>query len=443
MAADWKLPRELEGWIERLAGVLHQASSWRLVPLLVELLFARGRKTIASWLRGGGLSADYQDYYYFLGSLGRKIKSVATMLLDRAVRQVPLPDRLVFAIDDTPTKRFGPRVQGAGIHHNPTPGPTEQKFLYGHVWVTVSWVVRHRLWDTIGLPLLGYLYIRQKDLPKLPKTVSWKFQTKLQLAGQLVQWLADNLKNLGKTLWAVVDGGYVKKVFLTAARQASVIVVGRLRHDAALREVPKPRRPGQRGRPRKYGAKRISLAKRAGHRSGWQTGTFVLYRKVEVKKYKTFLATYRPADGLIRVVLVQEATRWVAWCCTKPDATVAEILEAVADRSAVEQDFHDVKEVHGAGQPQVRNVWANVAAFNLTLWWHTLIELWAWAKPKSAICDRSASPWDDAARRPSHADRRKALQGECLETEFRRAQSGTPLKRKIKTLFDRLKKLAA
>ena len=61
----------------------------------------------------------------------------------------------VIAIDDTPTKRCGPRVEGAGIHHNPTPGPADQKFLYGHVWVTLSWVVRHTLWGTIGLPLLA------------------------------------------------------------------------------------------------------------------------------------------------------------------------------------------------------------------------------------------------------------------------------------------------
>jgi hypothetical protein len=443
MAAYWTLPREVEFGIKRMAAVLHEAVSWRLVPLMVGLLFAKGRKTIASWLRGGGLSKDFQDYYYFLGSLGRKIKSVATMLLDLAVRQVPLPERLVFALDDTPTKRFGPKVQGAGIHHNPTPGPTEQKFLYGHVWVTVSWVVRHPWWGAIGLPLLALLYIRQKDVPTLPKTAGWKFQTKLELAGALVAWLAENLKKLGKTLWVVVDGAYAKKVLLAAARKASAIVVSRLRRDAALYDVPKPRKPGQRGRPRKYGAKRISLAKRAGHRQGWQTGTFTLYGETVTKKYKTFVATWRPAEGLIRVVLVKEGKDWVAWFCTQTEATVAQILETVADRSAIEQNFHDVKEVHGAGQPQLRYVWANVAAFNLTLWWHTLIELWAWAKPKQTICDRSASPWDDAARRPSHADRRKALQRECLETEFRNHQPKTPLPRKIKTLFDRLKNLAA
>ena len=31
-----------------------------------------------------------------------------------------------------------------------------------------------------------------------------------------------------------------------------------------------------------------------------------------VKKYKTFLATYKPVGGVIRVVLVREPDRWVA-----------------------------------------------------------------------------------------------------------------------------------
>jgi hypothetical protein len=27
----------------------------------------------------------------------------------------------LFALDDTPTPRYGPCVEGAGLHHNPTP----------------------------------------------------------------------------------------------------------------------------------------------------------------------------------------------------------------------------------------------------------------------------------------------------------------------------------
>src|SRR5262249_59405158 len=113
----------------------------------------------------------------------------------------------------------------------------------------------------------------------------------------------------------------------------------------------------------------------AGQRRGWRTEEVVLYGDVVRKTFKTFLATYRPAGGLIRVVLVREADGWAAFFCTDARATAAQVLRAVADRAAVEQDFHDIKEVHGAGQQQLRNLWANVAAFHLNLWAHTLVEL--------------------------------------------------------------------
>jgi hypothetical protein len=39
---------------------------------------------------------------------------------------------------------------------------------------------------------------------------------------------------------------------------------------------------------------------------------------------------------LIRVVLVREDDGWVAFFCTDPAATAAQVLGAVADRAAVE-----------------------------------------------------------------------------------------------------------
>jgi len=113
--------------------------AWRLLPLLAGVLFAQGRKTVASWLRAGELGRDFRAYYYFLGSVGRNVKSMAWMLFCIAIKVVAPGARMVLALDDTPTKRYGPWVEGAGIHHNPTPGPAGQKFLYGHVWGTLSW----------------------------------------------------------------------------------------------------------------------------------------------------------------------------------------------------------------------------------------------------------------------------------------------------------------
>jgi hypothetical protein len=133
----------------------------------------------------------------------------------------------------------------------------------------------------------------------------------------------------------------------------------------------------------------------------------------------------------------------LAFFCTDPQATVAQVLGAVAERSAVEQDYHDIKEVHGAGQQQLRHYWANIAALHLVLWAHTLVELWAWRRPVGRLRDRKDSPWDDAERRPSHADRCKTLKRESLRKVIRGAGRRRPLTRKIRTLFRGLLKLIA
>jgi hypothetical protein len=389
--------------------------------LLTGILFAHGRRTVTTWLRAAGVSADFQDYFYFLTALGRKTNSVATRLLILLLRTLPLPNRIVAVIDDTPTKRYGPKVEGADIHHNPTPGPADQKYLYGHIWVTLSLAVRHPRFGPLALPLRAMLYVRQKTMATIPKWRDWTFATKLVLAARLVEWIAPIVKKAGKTLWIVVDGGYVKAPFLRRALRAGVTVIGRLRKDAALRDLPRKLRHGQRrgrGRPPKYGKNRISLAKRAAHLHGWQTAKCIVYGKTVTKLFKTFVATYRPVGGPIRVVIVEEDHDWYPFFSTDVNATAVEIIEAFADRATIEQDFHDVKEVLGAGQQQVRNIWCNVAVYHLNLWSHTLVELWSWNRSHAVLCDRSQSPWDDAERRPSHADRRKALRRNIMECEL-------------------------
>ena len=135
---------------------------------------------------------------------------------------------------------------------------------------------------------------------------------------------------------------------------------------------------------------------------------------------------------------------WYAFFCTQPDASVVEILEAFADRATIEQDFHDVKEVWGSGQQQMRNIWTNVAVYNLNLWMHTLVEFWAWdQKHERQLVDRRDSPWDDATRRPSHANRRNALKQLILRNELSAITTDWSLPRKIIQLTKSLMALAA
>ena len=407
------------------------------------MLFARGRRTVTTWPRAVGIKDDFADYYYFLQPLGRKSKELALRLFTLLLVRLIEGQRVLLAVDDSPTRRYGPKVQGAGIHHNPTPGPAEQKFLYGHIWVTLSVLLRHPLWQTIGLPLLGLLHVRAKDIAKIPKQHGWQFRSKLELARGAVLRCAELVKTAGKTVWTVADGAYARRPFLWPLRTTGITVVSRLRKDAALRSVPVPAQTKQRGRPRKYGKERIDLRRCAAHPRGWQQVACFVYGQLATKTIKTFLASYRPAGGLIRVVIVKEDHGCEFFFCTDPEATPRQIIEAFSDRAAIEQNFHDIKEVWDAGLQQVRNIWTNVAVFNLNLWVHTLVECWAWNKPAEEIHDRHDSPWDDPDRRPSHADRRKALRRQTLQNEYSSLHANQRRSSKIRLLLKRLLQLAA
>jgi hypothetical protein len=60
--------------------------------------------------------------------------------------------------------------------------------------------------------------------------------------------------------------------------------------------------------------------------------------------------------------------------------SAAEVQEVSAERSAIEQLCRDVKEVWGAGQKQVRNLYANIGAIAVNLTWYSLVEAWAWLR---------------------------------------------------------------
>jgi hypothetical protein len=441
-----KPPPPLQRFLDTLTCLLDLRHREPLEPLFLGLLLARGRRTATAWFRAAGIAEEFRRAYTLLGTLGRgKADTFAAVLFGHLRRDIAPGRRWLLGIDDSPTQRYGPEVEGAGIHHNPTPGPTHQRYLYGHVWVTLAWVVRHPCWHTTALPLKADLYIRQKDLDKIDADRRPAFATKLELAAGQIAWAAGQLRGTERPVWFVVDGFYAKRPVLKVARQERAVVVGRLRRDAALWDLPplSPPGPRGRGRPRVYGRQRLSLAKRAAHRLGWQSVECFQYQQARPKTVKTFLATWKPAGGVIRVVLVREEHGWLAYFCTDPQASVADILEAAAGRTSIEQTFKDVKEVEGAGQQQLRYWRANVGAFHWCLWGYTAVEWWAWELPPARLCDRGASPWDREERRPSHADKRRALQGEMLAAEFWRRWGGRPCPAEIRELVEAVLALAA
>jgi hypothetical protein len=74
MLTKWIFPDFWYVTVIALSGTLHQRSAWRLSIIFTAVLFAKGRKTVTSWLRATGINRCYKAYYYFIGSLAPKIE---------------------------------------------------------------------------------------------------------------------------------------------------------------------------------------------------------------------------------------------------------------------------------------------------------------------------------------------------------------------------------
>lgn len=445
VAAKFPLVGKLAEFARSVSECLDVRIGFRVPLVVAGALLATGRRTASRWFQCAGVKDDWDRFYDLLVSLGKATSSLMLPLVIRIVHRFdPGPGgRWKIALDDSPTQRYGRHVEGANVHYNPTPGPAHQAWLYGHNWVCLAFLLTHSLWGVLALPVLSRLYVRQEDVAKLrTKHGKWKFQTKHELALELVRSAIRTLQALGSRAgWLVVmDGAYAARSLLRPLLAEGVQIISRLRRDAQLFDVPTPK-TGRRGRPCIYGANRISLAKRAGHPRGWETISF-LCRGVEItRRCKTFLATTRLTGGVVRVVLLEhERGHWAAYFSTDPELDAKSILETGAERWGIEETFHDLKEVWGAGQQQVRNVWSSIGCWHLNTWLYSVVELTCWDRSAEELVDRSDRSWDNPDRRPSHADRRRKLLREMLEKQF---LSDLPPDLKNSKYLDRLKHLFA
>ena len=425
------LPVAVSAWFAQIVGVLDRRSAPRLALLLLGALFVRGRRTVTSWFCAAGIRDAFRPAYNALWAAGRRADALAYRLLGCALqplmRRTP-GDHLLFALDDTPTPRYGPCVQGAGVHHNPSPGPAGEKYVYGHVWVTLAWLARHPWWDTLSLPLRALLYVLRQGRARVGQGLPLGVPHQAGV-GRRPGPLADRVAGPDRQ-GPLADGRRrLRQAALPAACPGDGS--GRIqppapgRRPAGLADDPTPTRPTRAVADLRQGQDRPGQLCRPETRLA--TGAMRAVRQAGDQDDQDVRGDLATGGGRLRVVIVRERDGWLPYFCTDPAVAAETILEVMADRGAIEQTFKDVKEVWGAGQQQVRNVYASIGAWAVNLTMYSVVEAWAWGRREESLVDRSRSPWDAEERRPSHADKRKALQREILREEI---QTLVPQRRK-------------
>lgn len=393
------------------------------------------RRTLtAVALASGGLAERQVSVFHrFFARAQWSLDAVGQVVFQQALRCLPAEHPVYLLGDDTLARKSGKCVSLAAMHHDPLLSTARKPFFScGHVWVVLAvWVPlpmgRGR---GVALPLRMRLYTGAKrggraDAPSRATTgqrrqvadtahASRDRRTKLELlremTGIVAGWAPERAFDLA------VDSAYAGRALLEQ-RPANVQVVSRLRPDAA-RWAPAPkRRPGQKGRPRRRGARLPTPQQVAARCHQGQTLAVTIYGRTVTTQVRTMRALWDTAlrEQPLQIVLVHDPAgkrRDEAFCCTDPAAEARFIVEAYARRWCLEVTFHDAKQFLGLADPQCQAPRAVQRTAPFAFLVYDLVVLWfAEHAHDAARPVWPVRPWYRHKAAPSFVDMLTALRG--------------------------------
>lgn len=332
-----------------------------------------GRLWVTSVVLSGWLDRHWTNFYRFLRSTAWDIEAVS-----RQVFALCLPactdaqGRVFVAIDDTVCKKQGKHFDGLGVHYDPMNHDSPRHLSHGHCWVALA-ALAHQTQQAVALFVSCALYV-----PRRACGSDQPYRGKLELAVRLVAALPTCLR-----LVAVADGAYAKRPFAQALHQSRRFLLSRLRRDAIFYDLPPARVRGQKGAPRKFGAKH-KAAEWAASSADWQTVALFLYGRHRRLRLVSRLVLLRSLGVCARLVAVQWVSgKTVFLFCTDTTLSPVQIVSAYAARFAIETGFRDAKQSFGLSTYQVRNQTGYTRLVHLCLWAQTLLRLRCWDKRPS------------------------------------------------------------
>jgi len=242
--------------------------------LLLGALLAPGKRTVTSVLRIVGLGQqpawhNWHKYHRVLSRAKWSARAASRQLLGQLVATFLPAGPLVFGLDETLERRWGPRMAARGMYRHAVRSRDSHLVRgSGLRWLSVClltplpWAAR--VWALPGLTRLApSAGGAQAQGRRHKKVTDWARQAVRHLA----RWLP------GRQLICLGDSGYAV-LSLRAATRPHTTWRTRLRLDAAL-DAPVPARgKGQRGRPRVKGVRLPGLGQVAAAAStAWQALT--------------------------------------------------------------------------------------------------------------------------------------------------------------------------
>src|SRR5713226_6974599 len=387
-----------------------------------------GRRTVtAVAVASGAVEQRHISVFHRCFSRAQwSLDSVGHVLFRLALTWLPADGALLVLLDDTLARKHGKGISLATMHHDPLLSTRRRPFFsFGHVWVVLALWVPLPMGRGRGfaLPLLVRLYTGAQrggraDAPSRPTTgkrrqvaeaahAARDRRTKLELLREQVGLVAGWAP--ARRFYLAVDSAYAGRALLEQ-RPPNVEVVSRLRLDAALWAPAPKRRPGQKGRPRRRGARLPTPQQVAARCRHWQALPVTIYGRTVTTQVRTVRALWYAAlrEQPVQIVLVRDPTgkrRDEAFFCTDPTAEARFILEAYARRWTLEVTFLDAKQFLGFADPQCQTPQAVQRTAPFALLVYDLVLLWFAEHAHSTTSPTwPVRPWYRHKTAPSFAD---------------------------------------
>jgi DDE superfamily endonuclease len=406
--------------------------------LVVGALLAPGRRTVTAILRVMGLS-DERQFQAFHRVLNRAVWSswaLSRTLLRLLVETFVPSGPVLCGLDATLERRRGKQIKAKGIYHDPVRSSRSHfvkssglRWLSLMLLAPIPWAQR-----TWALPFLTCLAPSERYYQGRARAHKKLTDWGRQMVMQLRRWLPK------RTLVIVADSGFAAISWLYGLTQlpGQLCVIVRFRLDAALYEPAPPRPPGQRGRPRKKGARLPTLVQVAANKkTKWQRVTIPDWygagrRRVEIVSSTAVWfhggqpplpirwVLIRDPKGKFTPALAGSARETQALLCTDRTIAPRQIIKWFVLRWQLEVTYREVREHLGVETQRQWSDWAILRTTPALLALFSLVTLIAHQHTRRRRLPLRQAAWYHKTK-PTFSDalalvRWQIWQHECFQT---------------------------
>ena len=384
--------------------------------ILVGWIVCPGPRTISEvWQATGRAARHHHDtaYSLFRSAVWDWDELGKILVLVIVARLIPT-GAVWLVVDDTLCHKRGAKVAFGGFFLDPvTSTKSKKNFRFGVSWVVLGLAVHlpFRPDRSFCLPVLWRAY-RKKG------TVGHRTRTELAagLAHSIAHWLP------GRECWLVGDAAYLNATVLKG-RPKNLRMIGPLRWDAAVYELPPVPVGKRKGPARKKGGRLPTPREMIEDTVGYpgevhkvQFGSTI--RRLRVQVIRDILWYTGAETEPVSLVLVRDvAGQWrdEALLATSRDAPAEFVIAGYCRRWSVEVAFFESKQLLGLHDPRVWSE-ASVGRAHPMAWFvQSVTILWYAVAGKDGSQVGRDRPWYTTRKTPTFADMLGALRLQLWE----------------------------